>query len=84
MVMTDAIHDRDCYYNSYLEKNEPVDFSPIDLYCRCQEIDLTLGHRYNKSEMYKLYVPMGSLHPATFKALGHLLWSWRGLKVAKR
>ena len=27
---------------------------------------------------------MGILHPATFKALGHLLWLWRGLKFAKK
>ena len=27
---------------------------------------------------------MGSLHPASFKALSHLLWLWRDLKVAKR
>ena len=78
MVMTDVIHDMGCYYDEYLSKMSQLIFPPSG-----QEIDLTLGHRYKKSEIYKLYVSNGSWYPASFKTLSHLLWLWRGLKVAK-
>ena len=46
--MTDVIRDRGCYYDEYLSKMSQLIFLPLTYNGE------VLGHRYKKSEIYKL------------------------------
>ena len=48
---------------------EPFSFFSIDLQWRGHGADLALGHRYKKSEIYKLEVSMPSCNPPSLKPL---------------
>ena len=49
----------------------------------CHEIDLTSGHEYKKSKIYKLHELLTSSTSKSLKTLGSELWLWQGVKVAK-
>ena len=44
---------------------------------------MTWGHRYKKSDIYKSYIPMFVLHPASFKEFGSLMCLWQACKLWK-
>ena len=56
---------------------------PIDLTWACREIDLTSGHEYKNSKIYKLLELLTSSTSKSLKTLGSELWLWQGVKVAK-
>ena len=62
---------------------EIVEILLIDLTWAGPEIDLTSGHEYKKSKIYKLYELLTSSCSKSLKTLGSQLWLWQDVKLAK-
>ena len=62
---------------------EVVEILPIDLTWAGHKIDLTSGHEYKKSKIYKLLELLTSSTSKSLKTLGSELWLRQGVKVAK-
>lgn len=60
---------------------EAFSFFSIDLQWRGHGADLTLGHRYKKSEIYKLEVLMPSCNPPSLKPLWQTLQAGHDCKL---
>ena len=64
-------------------RKEVVEILPIDLTWAGHEIDLTSGHEYQKSKIYKLYELLTSSSSKSLKTLSSELWLWQDAKLAK-